>query len=114
MEAELLALVRSLAVNAPVTPYVGGDEGEQAAVNVAYWVLSKGQGRAIARVHALRAALERLDAGPTVYGVCLGCGDPINPRRLEVLPEAERCSTCQSEREREAERGARRASDEEE
>ena len=41
------------------------------------------------------AALQRLDAG--TYGACARCGRPINPERLEALPYATYCITCQSE-----------------
>lgn len=35
------------------------------------------------------AALARLDDG--TYGVCVDCGKPIDPARLEFRPEAARC-----------------------
>ena len=35
------------------------------------------------------AALARLDEGN--FGVCVICGNPIEPERLELLPEAVRC-----------------------
>lgn len=37
-------------------------------------------------------ALSRMDDGD--YGVCKGCGEPINPKRLEALPYAEFCISC--------------------
>lgn len=37
-------------------------------------------------------ALERLNAG--TYGVCTGCEEPIDARRLEALPYAELCISC--------------------
>ena len=46
------------------------------------------------------AALARLDKG--IYGICQRCGKQINPERLEALPSAAYCITCQSEIEREA------------
>ena len=39
------------------------------------------------------AALERLDAG--TFGVCVRCGQPIAPERLEALPWAAHCIDCQ-------------------
>jgi len=36
------------------------------------------------------AALARLDRGE--YGVCAVCGNPIEPERLELIPEAVRCA----------------------
>ena len=40
------------------------------------------------------AALARLDAG--TFGACLRCGQPISPARLEALPWAAHCITCQA------------------
>ena len=37
-------------------------------------------------------ALARLDEGH--YGECTGCGETIDPRRLEALPYADRCVRC--------------------
>lgn len=40
------------------------------------------------------AALERLDEGG--YGTCARCGNQINPERLEALPYAIYCVSCQA------------------
>jgi len=40
------------------------------------------------------AALERIDKGR--YGICARCGEKIAPDRLEALPYAIYCITCQS------------------
>ncbi len=40
------------------------------------------------------AALARLDDG--TYGVCQGCGEPIDPARLEARPAARECIACAS------------------
>lgn len=44
------------------------------------------------RVRDVQDALISLDAGR--YGVCVRCGEPIAPGRLEVLPTAIRCVRC--------------------
>ena len=44
-------------------------------------------------------ALADFDAGR--YGVCQDCEEPIAPARLEVLPFATRCVSCQANMERE-------------
>jgi len=44
------------------------------------------------------AALQRLDDG--TYGVCARCGREISTERLEALPSATLCITCQAEEER--------------
>jgi DnaK suppressor protein len=50
--------------------------------------------RAEQHLALVEAALERLDEGS--YGTCLRCGKPIAPERLEALPWAAHCITCQS------------------
>jgi DnaK suppressor protein len=39
------------------------------------------------------AALGRIDDG--TYGECLNCGQEIGPKRLEAIPWARYCITCQ-------------------
>ncbi len=43
-------------------------------------------------------AAERRAAGR--YGFCEDCNRPIDPVRLEVLPNSTRCVSCQAERDR--------------
>jgi len=43
-------------------------------------------------VAELRQALTDLDEGR--YGRCTGCGEPIDPARLEVRPQARTCVAC--------------------
>jgi RNA polymerase-binding transcription factor DksA len=49
-------------------------------------------------IGALERARDRIDAGP--YGYCGDCELAIDPKRLEALPTAHRCSECQGEHER--------------
>jgi len=37
-------------------------------------------------------ALSRIEAG--TYGLCTSCGESIDPRRLESIPEASLCMNC--------------------
>lgn len=46
-----------------------------------------------AALRDVRAALRRMDAGS--YGRCIECGDQIDLRRLEILPQAACCLVCQ-------------------
>lgn len=46
------------------------------------------------RLDEIDSALSRLDSGS--YGMCADCAQPIPPRRLEALPFATLCVTCQS------------------
>jgi RNA polymerase-binding transcription factor DksA len=41
-------------------------------------------------------AIERLDEG--AYGKCIVCGENIEPNRLEALPTATHCWSCQHEK----------------
>lgn len=45
-----------------------------------------------AQVNALSAALQRMNT--EAWGICIACEEPINARRLEVLPTATRCVDC--------------------
>ena len=42
----------------------------------------------------INAALARMDAG--TYGLCVSCGEPINPERLQALPYTALCIRCAS------------------
>lgn len=44
----------------------------------------------LARIHR---ALGRLRTSS--YGACIDCGNGIDRKRLEAIPEAERCTSCQ-------------------
>jgi RNA polymerase-binding transcription factor DksA len=46
------------------------------------------------QLNETKAALARLDA--RTYGYCVHCRKPIAPERLEVLPAARYCVTCQT------------------
>lgn len=45
------------------------------------------------KLNALNKALQQVRQGH--YGICEGCGNPIDPSRLEALPEATLCINCQ-------------------
>jgi RNA polymerase-binding transcription factor DksA len=49
-----------------------------------------------AELQRLEHALQRLRAG--TYGRCVMCHDRIEAKRLETVPEAERCARCATER----------------
>jgi RNA polymerase-binding transcription factor DksA len=48
-----------------------------------------------ARLREVEAAQGRLARG--TYGVCEDCGEPIDPVRLDLVPEARRCAPDQEE-----------------
>lgn len=47
-----------------------------------------------AMLRDIAAALKRIDEGD--YGICESCGEPVNPKRLEVDPTARLCIDCAS------------------
>jgi DnaK suppressor protein len=54
------------------------------------------------RLEEINAALRATAEG--TYGVCERCGNPIDPERLKIFPEARLCVRCKSEKEKEARR----------
>jgi len=54
--------------------------------------------RLVERLNRLRGALQRIERGR--YGICVNCGEPIAPKRLRALPDAETCLPCQERMER--------------
>jgi DnaK suppressor protein len=48
------------------------------------------------RLERVERAVEKLHEG--TYGICDVCGDPIDPRRLEVAPESAVCLACPAPR----------------
>jgi RNA polymerase-binding protein DksA len=48
--------------------------------------------QAQAKVETIRQALQKLAAGR--YGICDGCGQRIDPERLEILPMTTLCIQC--------------------
>jgi len=44
---------------------------------------------------SLEHALDKFEKG--TYGVCESCGQPIDPARLEALPQARSCMKCKAQ-----------------
>jgi RNA polymerase-binding protein DksA len=55
------------------------------------------------RILDIDAAIKAIESGS--YGICTRCGNPIEPERLEIKPDATLCVTCQTEVERLSKRG---------
>jgi len=51
---------------------------------------------------AIGHALEKFEKG--TYGLCEMCGKPIDPARLEALPQAKLCMSCKAKQAKEAKR----------
>jgi DnaK suppressor protein len=85
----------------------GGDEDLAPLTEMSQVIASK---RNRARTDALgriMSALRRMDEAPDDFGACSECGEPIG-RRLEAMPYVELCLECQTERDGDGDRGARR------
>jgi DnaK suppressor protein len=52
------------------------------------------RGNAQDLLEQVEAAIKRIDEG--LYGICARCGQPIAPDRLDALPYAIYCISCQS------------------
>ena len=52
------------------------------------------QKQTIDRLSEVRHALRKFEQG--TYGLCEGCGQKIDPGRLEALPQASLCLSCKS------------------
>ena len=57
----------------------------------------------LGRMQEVADALERLEIG--TYGMCVRCGEAIDERRLEVVPEAAVCRDCREDVEEDEARG---------
>ena len=74
------------------------DSAELSAADVALEVDHAEVNRDREEIVAIDAALQRIDSH--TYGVCVSCGELIEPTRLVHAPEAARCLPCQRETER--------------
>lgn len=70
-------------------PYMAMDQAIASGRNAAY----------AAEIAALASAIHRIDESPEDFGVCVECDQDIPFRRMELLPHATMCVTCQSRHE---------------
>ncbi|HEX7060849.1 MAG TPA: TraR/DksA family transcriptional regulator [Woeseiaceae bacterium] len=73
------------------------DPGDQAWADVVADMNLAEVTRDVGELRLIDRALERLAEGN--YGICIACGDRIDPGRLEANPAAIRCLECQREHE---------------
>ena len=81
------------------------DEEDQASVSLLAETHLTLLGPKRQELEAIEEALMRLENGS--YGLCESCGLPIEPRRLEIMPETPFCRNCMSQREKLAKAAAR-------
>ncbi len=100
------ALAGDLSSLAELGAHVPGDMVDGALVSVQHEVSSRLAEGESHKLRQIECALERTREGR--FGVCEGCGANIPPARLNALPYATYCITCQREAERQ---GATSAAD---
>jgi DnaK suppressor protein len=66
---------------------------ERGSFSTACEMTAFGQTQAQEQLTEINAALDRIDAG--MFGLCLSCGLEISLKRLEAIPWAQYCITCQ-------------------
>jgi DnaK suppressor protein len=81
------------------------DEEDQATVSLMAETNLTLLGPKRQELEAIEEALNRIEGGG--YGYCEVCGQSIEPRRLEIMPETPLCRNCMSHREKLAKATAR-------
>ena len=68
-------------------------EDDQAQITHDEFISLRMNGLDYTQLRMVEEALDRLNSGD--YGVCLSCEQPIAPKRLQAIPWARYCVTCQ-------------------
>jgi DnaK suppressor protein len=71
------------------------DEGDLSQQHHEEWIFLNRNTIDIKLLREVEDALRRIDAGS--YGVCMECDEAISTKRLDALPWAKYCVTCQEE-----------------
>jgi DnaK suppressor protein len=74
---------------------VGMNEDEQPLNEMNQAIASSRNRARAAELDQIDAALQRLADSPEDFGLCRECEEPIEPRRLELMPYVELCIECQ-------------------
>jgi DnaK suppressor protein len=74
------------------------DSADQCVLSLSRGALFHQSGERRVMVRRIEAALSRIKKNS--FGMCIGCGDSINSRRLEALPWTQYCLDCQEDLER--------------
>lgn len=74
---------------------VPSDEGDLSQQSHEEWIFLNRNTLDIKLLREVEAAVRRIGQG--TYGVCHECEEPISSKRLDALPWAKYCVTCQEE-----------------
>jgi DnaK suppressor protein len=99
MRQEILEEVRVQIERSRVQVHMG-DLGDYAAADMATEYAHLFSERLTHRLQLIEDALDGIENGD--YGFCEECEEPINEKRLQLMPFALFCVRCQSELERQA------------
>jgi RNA polymerase-binding transcription factor len=72
---------------------IPSDEGDLSQQHHEEWIFLNRNTIEMKLLREISAALRRIDHDD--YGVCLECAEPISPKRLDAVPWARYCVTCQ-------------------
>ena len=97
VQEELNLLREAMLAEVDIDPEEGDAEITEREKNAALLAVLE------SKLQDIQTALRSIEKGN--YGVCARCGNPIEPGRLEVKPDATLCVKCQSEVERLSRRG---------
>ena len=74
---------------------VPSDEGDLSQQSHEEWIFLNRNTLEMKLLREVEAALRRIEQG--TYGVCHECEEPISSKRLDAVPWAKYCVTCQEE-----------------
>jgi DnaK suppressor protein len=74
---------------------VPSDEGDLSQQHHEEWIFLNRNTIDMKLLREISDALQRIEQG--TYGVCLECEEPISVKRLEAVPWARYCVTCQEQ-----------------
>ncbi len=83
---------RTQAINADAARTLSADSGEQAIELENAEVLDELAREAIEELSKINMALARAESGR--FGICVGCGEPVEPARLRAVPWTAYCIDC--------------------
>ena len=69
------------------------DEGDLSQQHHEEWIFLNRNSIDMKLLREIADGLHRIDQG--AYGVCMECEEPISPKRLDAVPWARYCVTCQ-------------------
>ena len=72
---------------------IPSDEGDLSQQHHEEWIFLNRNTIDMKLLREISDALHRIDAG--MYGICMECEEPISSKRLDAVPWARYCVTCQ-------------------